>query len=240
MEKIFIDDEKLKELPILGSGKEGTVYEYSNDIAIKIFNANTLLHSKFEKIALLHNAPIEYFATIPKKLVATNTQFGYSMKNMNGYTTLLELIKLSYKSKISILFQIKEIIEIFHNQKDIIIGDIRYENILVKQNDLVFCDVDNFKIGDINPEILNIYGKQYFKKYQQYDEGLDIFSFNILSLLFIFGISNEGIVDCILNTEKLENPRIKELFMSVLEDEKYTKEYFIDGILPKTKKRKLF
>ncbi len=239
MEKIFITEDELQELNIIGSGKEGTVYEYDEHTAIKIFNSEVTLDSKMQKITLLHDTPIKLLATIPEKIVNTPNNSGYSMEYKRDYFALSDLSEINNRQKIILLKQAKLVLESFHKEHDIIVGDVRAENILVRDTDIVFCDTDNFKISDINPELLNIYGKYYLRKYDKYDEGLDIFSFNIMSLIFLFNCSKEDIVDCILNTEKIENIGIRNTFMRVLNEEKFIKNYIVDDLLLSKTKRKL-
>jgi len=240
MEKIFITKDQLQKLDIIGSGKEGTVYEYDKHTAIKIFNNEVNLDSKMKKIYLLHDTPIQFFATIPEKLIDTPNVNGYSMEYKKGYLALSELKQLSNKRKIELLKQAKVVLEAFHKEHKIVVGDVRCENILAKDNHIVFCDTDNFKINNINPELLNIYGKYYVRKYNVFDEGLDIFSFNIMSLFFLFNCSKQEIVDYILNTEEISNVNIRNMFMRVLNDEKFRRNYIIDDLLANKTKRKLY
>lgn len=240
MEKIFINDEKLQELNIIGSGKEGTVYEYDENTAIKIFNNEVNLDSKMKKISLLHDTPIHFLATIPERIVSTTNSSGYSMEYKRDYLDLSELKELKNRNKIELLKQAKTVLEVLHKQYSIIVGDVRCENILVKDNNIVFCDTDNFKINNINPELLNLYGKYYVRKYDNFDEGLDIFSFNIMSLLFLLKSSKEDIVDYILNTEKIDNVGIRNMFTRVLNEEAFTRNYIVDDLHVDKTKRKLF
>ncbi len=240
MEKIFINDNELQELNIIGGGKEGTVYEYDKHTAIKIFNSEIDLDSKMRKISLLRDTPIQFFATIPQKIVTTPSRSGYSMEYKKDYSTLSELKELKNRRKIEILKQAKVVLEVLHKQYSIVVGDVRCENILVKDNNIVFCDTDDFKINDINPELLNIYGKYYVRKYDNFDEGLDIFSFNIMSLLFLLKSSKENIVDYILNTERIDNVNIRNMFTRVLNEEIFTRKYIVDDLLVDKTKRKLF
>jgi len=240
MEKIFITEDKLQELNIIGSGKEGIVYEYDEHTAIKIFNNEVNLDSKMKKISLLHDTPIQFFATIPEKIVNTSDSSGYSMEYKKDYLDLSDLGKLKNRKKIELLKQAKIVLELLHNEYGIVVGDIRCENILARDNNIVFCDTDNFKIGDLNPELLNIYGKYYVRKYDNYDKGLDIFSFNIMSLFFLLNSSKEDIVDYILNTERIANVNIRNMFTRVLNEEEFTRNYIVDDLLVNKTKRKLF
>lgn len=240
MEKLFITEDKLHELDIIGSGKEGTVYEYDEHTAIKIFNEEVNLDSKMKKISLLHDAPVQLFATTPEKIVNTPDSSGYSMEYKKDYLPLSDLGNLKKRKKIELLKQAKVVLELLHNEYNIVVGDIRCENILVGDNNIVFCDTDNFRINDLNPELLNIYGKYYVRKYDNYDKGLDVFSFNVMSLFFLLNSSKEDIVDCILNTERITNINIRNLFTRVLNEEKFIKNYIVDDLLVNKTKRKLF
>lgn len=240
MEKIFITEDKLQELNVIGSGKEGIVYEYDEHTAIKIFNNEVDLDSKMKKIYLLHDTPIQFFATIPEKIVDTPDGNGYSMEYKKNYVALSDLEQLNNRKKIEILKQAQVVLETLHKEHKIVVGDVRCENILVNDNNVVFCDTDNFKINNINPELLNIYGKYYVRKYDDFDEGLDIFSFNIMSLFFLFNCSKQDIVDYILNTEKIDNVNIRNMFMRVLNEEKFRRNYIVDDLLVDKTKRKLY
>jgi hypothetical protein len=240
MEKIFITEDKLQELNVIGNGKEGIVYEYDEHTAIKIFNKEVDLDSKMKKIYLLHDTPIQFFATIPEKIVNTPDGSGYSMEYKKNYLAFSDLGQLKKKRKIELLKQAKTVLETLHKDNKIVVGDVRCENILTRDNHIVFCDTDNFKINNINPELLNIYGKYYVRKYDSIDEGLDIFSFNIMSLLFLLNSSKQDIIDYILNTEKIENVNIRNMFMRVLNEEEFTKNYIVDDLFINKTKRKLY
>ncbi len=240
MEKIFITEKQLRDFNIIGSGKEGIVYEYNEQTAIKIFNEDINLETKMEKIYLLHDTPVSFFATVPNKIVNTPSSSGYSMEYKKDHIALSDLGYLRKLRKVLVLKRVKSVLELLHTKYNIIVGDIRLENILVNDSNIVFCDTDNFKINNINPELLNIYGKYYVKKYDNYDVGLDIFSFNIMTLLFLLNSSKQDIIDYILNTERIDNPIIRNMFIRVLNDEKFTSNYIIDDLFVDKTKRKLF
>lgn len=239
MNIITLDEKQIQDMKIIGKGHEGTIYEY-NKQALKLFNSEVNTDTKIAKIKLLHDSPVGNLATKPLAIVDTGLRKGYTMKQFESNLTLANLLRLEYKDKLIILKRIKNIIEDLH-ALEIIVGDIRYENILISENIIKFCDSDNFGINGINPELLNIYSKIYEHRYHKSDIHLDTFSFNVMSLLYLFTIPTDMIVDYVMNTDKIHEERIKELFKAILNDEKYTEEYFIDSLNgnPK-KKRKLF
>lgn len=133
----------------LAEGGEGKIYFYE-DLAIKIFHANKLTEERVEKLKLLSNKNI----LIPN--VATlegivfnelNEIVGYSMKKFEGKT--LERVLLTLKDKESAKKIARNILTTINSlhKKNILMGDINPNNILVNDNDeICLIDIDSYQI----------------------------------------------------------------------------------------------
>ena len=121
----------------------------------------------------------------------------------------------------------KYLLELLHKH-NIVVGDLKLSNILVNEGTMKICDVDNFKVDDLDPDILNLYSKQYFRKYKKMDEGLDVFSFNILTILFLINDSRDELINYIMKGSYTRNEELRNIFERLLNDKEYTESYIID------------
>lgn len=234
MKKIFLSNKAIKELEVIGMGAEGVVYKYNfegKDIAIKIFNPDIFTSNKLKKIELIHSKEINSIITAPQCLVCVDGEInGYSMEYDQNDQNLDSVKTLTTSEKLKYLRLLRETIETLHERYNIIVGDLKLSNILINNGCIKICDVDNFKVDDLDPDILNLYSKQYFKKYGRMDKGLDIFSFNILSVLFLISASKDDLISYIMNTSYVKNEALRDLFERLLNDPEYTESYIIDDL----------
>ena len=239
MKKIFLSNKAIKELEVIGMGAEGVIYKYNfegNTVAIKIFNPDIFTSNKLKKIELVHSREIDKIVTKPQCLVCVDGKInGYSMEYDQNDQNLESLKTLTPSEKLEYLKKLRDIIETLHKH-NIIIGDLKATNILVNEGNIKICDIDNFKVDDLDPDILNLYSKQYFRKYKKMDEGLDIFSFNILTILFLIDGAADELLNYIMKGSYTHNEYLRNIIEILLNDKEYTESYIIDD--PSKLKRK--
>lgn len=231
MKKIFLSNKDIKELEVIGMGAEGVIYKYNfegDTIAIKIFNPDIFTSNKLEKIKLIHSKEIDKVITKPQCLVCVDGKInGYAMEYDQNDQNLESLNELTVSEKLEYLKTLRNIIELLHKH-NIVVGDLKLSNILVNEGTMKICDVDNFKVDDLDPDILNLYSKQYFRKYKKMDEGLDVFSFNILTILFLINDSRDELINYIMKGSYTRNEELRNIFERLLNDKEYTESYIID------------
>lgn len=231
MKKIFLSNKDIKELEVIGMGAEGVIYKYNfegDTIAIKIFNPDIFTSNKLEKIKLIHSKEIDKVITKPQCLVCVDGKInGYAMEYDQNDQNLESLNELTVSEKLEYLKILRNIIELLHKH-NIVVGDLKLSNILVNEGTMKICDVDNFKVDDLDPDILNLYSKQYFRKYKKMDEGLDVFSFNILTILFLINDSRDELINYIMKGSYTRNEELRNIFERLLNDKEYTESYIID------------
>lgn len=155
----------------LGEGSEGIVFKYNKDIVFKIFfNEKT---TKYKKIELLGQIEESNF-NFPLGLVGfrDKSKAGIYLKLIETkckYKNFDDLYKLKDNRKIiEYLLKAEEAIMRIH-KKNIIIGDIKGNNILIDSEDNpVFIDTDNYAIGeyefDIIPDVTMYYNNVYINE----------------------------------------------------------------------------
>lgn len=224
----------------ISSGIESNIYAYkinSNVYCLKLFKneidfcnysiptTNEILENKKNKLQIIHENSLFYNETYPISLVYENGQFaGYIMKLENNTTAN---IFSKTKNKIEILKKYKEKIEKF-NKSGIYIGDISKRNIIITNEDVKLCDLDNIKIGKYDFDILSLFQNEYIRTYNNI-ENIDKYCFNLFSISFL-----AKIIPCFsfdyLRDNKLPKPINSKKNYQLLKEKKYSEEYFIDNI----------
>lgn len=228
-------------------GVESTLYYYNQDgkiVLLKCFNDeiklsdktikidNKVLKNKEKKIEIISSSPLfKDEVTILDKV--------YENGKFKAYT--LEKSKLSEtdcfinrKKKIKILKLLREKIEML-NSNGIFLGDIQTRNILSSKDakKIELCDLDNFRIGDLDFDTKSLSVNE-FEKHCSNKDLVDCFSFNLFTICFlskvfspyIFGYLKDNELPRILNTKKN-----REILDSILYlDNSYQKKYLIDNI----------
>lgn len=218
--------ELIKNKKVIDFGYEADLYLDKNTI-LKIFkNDNYITSSKKEKLELLKELNIPYLTNPIDEIKIDDELKGYTMDYFKS-TTLYEY-KTKNENKIELLKRVRNLMIDIHN-KDIIIGDLKANNILInKKKEIKICDIDSFKINNYNPEMLNYYAKIYFKKHNIYDEGMDIYSFNFMTLLYLLNMSYTDTYFYIEELYRQPEDYKKEIFNELLNNSKYEQDYLLD------------
>lgn len=186
-------NEKIYKEKIKFKGYEANIYEIDN-LLYKIFKTNNkdILINKEVKLELLGALNL---ITSPLALIYDNGVVkGYVMNDMTklGYKTLNNLT-FSKKNKKEIFENIKNKIEELH-KFDIILGDINDNNILVKENDVCFCDLDNSKVFNFDFDTLS-HNEDYYLNHLDGDEYLDYYMYNLLMICHLGHIHPPAVID---------------------------------------------
>lgn len=148
----------------LGSGGEGSVYEFSPGVVAKIYKKDKITNHRIEKIKLMLSGriafpgicwPLEFLYNEQKEII------GYTMPSASGITfdEIFGGGKISIDKKFSkfipnptrldlvyVLIKALEKINYLH-QKNIILGDINLGNFLMKSKSEIFLvDTDSYQI----------------------------------------------------------------------------------------------
>ncbi|MDL0087865.1 protein kinase domain-containing protein [Campylobacter gastrosuis] len=180
---ITSDNKQIRLVKKLAEGGEGAVYEIDfKDEVAKIYNAHSNTKRRFEKLKLMTSKNISFNGICyPTRLLYNqNGEFvGYLMPKASGKTLgrsifaakplfLKNFPNFKKQDMVNLCLNILTKIRYLHN-KNIILGDINPENILlVSPNEVYFVDTDSYQIenfpcpvGTINYTAPEIQGKHY-------------------------------------------------------------------------------
>jgi serine/threonine protein kinase len=181
--------------PSIGKGAEGTVFNYDDEHAIKLFKSQYFTYNEEElakkekKIKLLGEFKDENFC-FPLGIVRVknNSLFGYYMKLIHRKKRCGSFESLFYfddfDTILDICIKADAAIERIHKE-GIIIGDIAKNNILIDSDGRpIFIDTDNFAYKDcpidLGAESLDSLTRIYGKKYSP--QANDRFLFALLAM----------------------------------------------------------
>lgn len=154
------------------SGGEGSVFKTYNNFMAKVYNKNNITYITYKKLAKMMDMNVyNPYIVWPKDLLYYNNHFvGYLMDEIKDAVPLLTLRLENFNSYshldrfvlcLNLLKQIK-----YLHDKNILIGDLKPDNILVKSPEevyLVDCgcyQIDDYACPVCHPE----YTKRVFKK----------------------------------------------------------------------------
>lgn len=176
----------------------------------------------------------EYFT--PLYVVENNSGriIGYVM----NYNSELEELKYDkYSDSLKMLKNAKNLLNVFHNEYKRFHGDISLDNMLFNKKDksAYLIDFDISLKEDEELKSLNFFRlfiKDYLKYYKQ-DRYMDIYSFNLLTLKYLYNYTNyvELLDDIYEGKIYYENKDIKKLSKELLlmdVKKKYSGEYIVD------------
>ena len=147
MEIIHMDDLDYASLDLFNyNGKEADLFK-SGKVAYKLYkNIDIDREAKETKVEILNK--LEHInLIIPNQKIYNNMGFnGYTMEYFDSCQ--LSNVKLSNQKLIKLFKKISIVLKWLH-KNDIIVGDLNLTNILYKNGDFKFIDLDSFKIGDI-------------------------------------------------------------------------------------------
>jgi len=141
----------------IGSGGEGKIYKTDTNMVCKIYKKDKLIKETEDKLKLMMSGKLNCSGiTFPKELVYSNDKFvGYLMNKAEGDILQSILIKPILFEKfpewkkldlVKLSLKILKKIEYLHS-KNIIIGDINLQNILLDKNqEVYFVDTDSYQI----------------------------------------------------------------------------------------------
>lgn len=183
------------------SGGEGFIIRIpykESYIILKIFYndctfhlSKSILKQKENKLCKIKQRKIEN--NIQPLMIATLEEetIGYFMTYAKNFLTL-DSLKGNREYYIRILRQIQKRIRQFH-QKNIFLGDIKENNILVQANNpniICFCDLDNMAVDDIPFDITNYYTDSFLFQYGEIDEKVDWYTFNLMTLQILYQLKD--------------------------------------------------
>lgn len=185
MEELNFTREELEKLDIFNKGGfEGKIYVYDDNLLIKAFMPYLKGILDFEekrlKLIRLHEKNIDDNILIhPKKLVIVDGEFeGYVMKKLNEGKTINSI--QNFKKLVYLYKKLFEKLEVVHDN-NIIIRDVKPENIVVEKNEPIFIDVDSMGVDElkadheghlspISKKIPNIYEKVKYNNEKEIDK----------------------------------------------------------------------
>lgn len=246
-EYIVIEEESLGSLyPLLGSGVEGSVYEY-NDLVIKILNKEEVSLSKIiDRVKYLITVKIKN-VIFPESIVvnANKEIIGYSMKKVtpNEYKSFFNLIECKDNNRfIDYFMSVQETMKELHKH-NIYIGDFNPNNIMIDDNENpVFIDTINYATKEfdflLKPYSSYIYEKLFGSTLSLLDNDKFMFTFLFISYLISFedlekSVSNIEYFKEIINKFDISE-KSKKILINIFSNNN-SKEY-IDDVLADFKK----
>ncbi len=188
--------------------------------------------NKVAKIKKLYDMHLDH-STRPLAMIATSGRIvGYRMNRPKGYVPL-EDAKLSRKQKIFAIRQTKGVLKDFAYH-DVTYGDIKGDNILVNPRtcDVVFCDMDNARIGDLPVDLVVSSLMRYYEITGVIDEKADAYMHNLFTLQQLGYKNAEGeyYSDIIRDIRRKEYPTgfklpARQIMESMLSPQEFTGEY---------------
>lgn len=244
MQEINFSEEEINKLEIFNKGGfEGKILLYNKDLVIKRFEPflKDFIDFDLKKYKLVEfnkKKLSDNILAVPKKLVNVNNDFaGFMMKKYNAIT----INKIyDFAKSLEIYEKLFNNLEYLH-QKNIIVGDIKYENIIVEDGNPIFVDVDSMGINDLKQDhIMNepkglatripgIYQKMDLNDYRKLDKML-------LFACFINSLTNERetLTNKIINSKL--NKESKELFYNYLINNDIDYNFDIQGLIGKERR----
>ena len=180
-----IEISNIKDYKVINSGEEGIVYKYNDSICFKEFKHDRVLRSKESKIKKMMKLDDNSFC-FPLGRVTTNNNFvGYYMKYVDSKETFKDLEEsYDYERIKELIIKASICIERLHQSK-LYRLDCNLSNILIKDEEPIFVDTDNYKYKMHAPEfwtgdpLLIKYGRRFS------DQDKDIFLYT-MSLMQLF------------------------------------------------------
>lgn len=244
MNKIKFDKNNI--IQVYTEGMESIIYYYrygTKTIFLKYFKReldfrdhkeiinNEIIDNKRKKIELISEIP-EFYNEI-EILDLVYDEFD----NFIGYTMKIdELITADQisnkKMKIEILKQLREKVEMF-NEAGIYIGDFNSKNIIVTNNGIKLCDLDNFRIDELDFDLKSYSQQLYLKRCKNIDN-IDNYSFNLFTISYLGNIFLPYVLNYIRMNglpRKLDTRQNRIIINELLSiNDNYQKQYLIDNL----------
>lgn len=161
--KLDIDSQK--------SGGEGSVYKTYSNLMAKVYNQNNITYVNYKKLSQMLEMNIyNPYICWPKDLIYADNHFvGYLMDEIKDATTLLTLRlenfnEFSHLDRFIMCYNLLKQIKYLHD-KNILIGDLKPDNILVRSpEEVYFIDCGCYQIEDYACPVCHPdYTKRVFK-----------------------------------------------------------------------------
>lgn len=202
---IKLTSSKLVRLPLITEGGEAKLYTYEDGKSVaKIYKPHVNISMKEQKVKKFVNAKLPNCVVAPRDIILVDDKFnGYLMDKVENAENLHQLIKPKFlkvcgfdnKDVLEMMVNLGSTLQTLHNG-GIIIGDISDYNILIKNKNIYFIDVDSWgAIGVFEPDAYteiftdpkayNSNGRIKFSLDSEY-YSFAILSFNMLSRIHPF------------------------------------------------------
>ncbi len=253
MKEIHLKEEELYNLKIISSTSHESIIFLKDNTIYKIFKrdidhfedgakySRDSLEIKRKKLLLLDSIPLDERFLKATGFIYINGEFrGYTM-DFASYITLNDYFYKRKKEKINILKDFRNIILEAH-KNGIILGDINFNNLIFKNRILSLCDLDNCTIGEYKTDSFNYSILNNYFNYNDLDENIDFYLFNILAISMITKI----IPQFVLNYRNMENTiifkdkKLYDFYMNLVHYKinDYTEDFI--SLYEKSKKKILF
>lgn len=243
MKKIIFNSNNIKGK--YGNGIEGDIFYYkrNNEIVfLKLLKRNIefndevkiisdeIMENKRKKLEFISESPLFSDEIKLYDLVYDEND------NFIGYTMKIDSLKTSYdinstKRKIEVLKLLREKVE-HYNKNNIYIGDFNQKNILVTNDGIKLCDLDNIKIEDYDFDLPGIFVLDYLSKFND-NTKIDNYSFNLETICHLgriyqpylfYNLKNNGL------PRKIDTKRNRILINKILQNKNYDNQYLIDDV----------
>jgi len=214
---------QLRQLHLMTEGGEAFLYEYKNDLLLKIFKPQVNIAIKQKKVERLLKAKLPSNVISPIETVLVDGKFaGYVMRKLvdaeiiHQYTKnkKKKIEKLSNKDMVDFALQISETLDILHGI-GVTIGDISDYNILVKNKRVYFIDTDSWGIDNIL--IPDAYTELYAPPESYTNKGIvlnaksDLYSFAIVAFNIMHNIHPFNGTLISVKNEKIDMPTTERM-----------------------------
>lgn len=147
----------------LHQGGEGAVYKTYHNFLAKVYKPNHQTYQNFKKLLKMIDTPIDNPHIVwPKDIIYKDHNFlGYVMENIQTKDSLDDLLINSFQGyssldRLDIIVALLKNIKYLHD-RNIIIGDLKLDNILVQSKDDVYIiDTGSFQIDDYPCVVFNL------------------------------------------------------------------------------------
>jgi DNA-binding helix-hairpin-helix protein with protein kinase domain len=155
-------------------GGEGTLYATYNNMFVKIYHPDHITYTNLKKLQAMAAMDVKNpYILWPKDLIYSSFNFvGYVMDELKGAKSLDELRDENFKSfktldRFVIAKNLLENLNYLH-KKNILVGDMKLDNILVKPNKEVYIiDCGSFQVLDY---ACDVYHREYTERIKTEEE----------------------------------------------------------------------
>ena len=200
MEEVNFTQDEIKSLELFHKGGfESKIYVYNDELLIKYFEPYIKWVLNFEakkyKLIRLHEKKLpENILIYPEKFVNIDGTFsGYMMKKRNEGQTIADFY--NYKKLLCFYQKLFKKLEILHTN-DIIVGDLKHNNIIIENDEPIFGDVDSMGVDEFQKDFLGFYSTistsiPNIKKKNKYNDETELDKLKLLSC-FIHSINRDN------------------------------------------------